>query len=901
MTDPVALLNAALEGRYRIERELGAGGMATVYLAADLKHHRNVALKVLRPDLAAVVGAERFLSEIETTAGLQHPHILPLFDSGAASGFLFYVMPFVEGESLRDRLDREKQLPVDDAVGIARKIADALDYAHERGVIHRDIKPANVLLSKRGEPLVSDFGIALAVGAAGEGRLTETGLSLGTPHYMSPEQATGDFNVGPPADIYALGCVLYEMLVGEPPYTGSTAQVILGKIVTGDPVSAMKTRSSIPLHVDAVIRKALEKLPADRFPSGDAFEKALEDPRFRHGPGLAGQVAGDRGPWKGIALAAVGVAVVLSLALGRSLLRRAPPEPVLRYGIDLAPGQELIDRYPPTFTLTPDGSSLVYVGPGQDEPQLWVKRGADEGAEPLGETSGAVSPSVSPGGDWVAFQVGAELRKVPLAGGASTYLADSLNTTVPFGATWLGDGALAYVDRTWRIRRVPATGGTSEVLWEPSLGPAEGGLGPAWLGGLPGGRALLFTLCDRSCRTVQEIWALDLESGNARRVATGGYRPLYSPTGHLLTIRGDGRIFAQSFDPGSLETSGSAVPVLEGVKLDTTAPDLALAQDGTLVMLSGGSVSTDFELVWVTRDGTASPVHQGWTFVDGDPYRSWVLSPDNRRVALRIQTQDGYDIWIEELPEGPLSRLTFREGRERRPRWTPDGRSVTFLWGPETSLDLWVKPADGTGEAELLLEAPESLAQGFYAPDGRSIVLQTDPRAGQDDGADILMFRPGEDSAAVPLLAERFDESAPAISPDSRWLAYESNETGHSEIYVRSYPDVRSGKWQISDGGGILPVWGHSGEELFYVNGSGLVAVRLETDGGFRVTGREVLFQIGETYVPRGLAGMYDVAADDQRFLMARRAETESAPSRLILVQNWFRELEERVGSGGGG
>ena len=250
--DPVSRLNAALEGRYRIEREIGEGGMATVYLADDLKHERKVALKVLKPELAAVVGAERFLAEIKTTANLQHPHILPLFDSGEADGFLFYVMPYVEGESLRQRLDREHQLPVDEAAQIAKSLAEALDYAHGRGVIHRDIKPANVLLLQ-GKPVISDFGIALAVGAAGGGRLTETGLSLGTPHYMSPEQATGDQHVGPATDIYALGCVLYEMLVGDPPYIGSTPQAVLGKIITGMPEPVTQHRKTVPANVEATV------------------------------------------------------------------------------------------------------------------------------------------------------------------------------------------------------------------------------------------------------------------------------------------------------------------------------------------------------------------------------------------------------------------------------------------------------------------------------------------------------------------------------------------------------------------------------------------------------------------------------------------------------------------------
>jgi serine/threonine-protein kinase len=322
MSDPVARLNAALEGRYTVERKLGEGGMATVYLARDLRHNRNVALKVLKPELAAVVGADRFLAEIETTANLQHPHILPLFDSGEADGFLFYVMPYVEGETLRDRVDREKQLPVDEAVRIATAVANALQHAHDRGVIHRDIKPANILMQD-GEPLVADFGIALAVGAAGGSRLTETGLSVGTPYYMSPEQATGDQTVGPASDTYALACVLYEMLVGDPPYVGSTAQAVLGKIIQGEPVSATAIRRSITANVDAAIRKALEKLPADRFTGAQDFARALADPGFRHGE-TAATAAGSGALWNPVSIAATLVSVVLAAALVWSLNRPGP-------------------------------------------------------------------------------------------------------------------------------------------------------------------------------------------------------------------------------------------------------------------------------------------------------------------------------------------------------------------------------------------------------------------------------------------------------------------------------------------------------------------------------------------------------------------------------------------------
>ena len=279
MPDPLPRLSEALADRYRLEKELGAGGMATVYLAQDLKHNRKVAVKVLRPELAAVIGAERFLSEITTTANLQHPHILPLFDSGEADGFLFYVMPYVEGETVRDRMNREKQLPVADAVRIASEVASALDYAHRHNVIHRDIKPENILLHD-GSALVADFGIALAASKAGGTRMTETGMSLGTPHYMSPEQAMGEREISARSDVYALGCVLYEMLCGEPPFMGPTAQAIIARVVTETPRSLTAQRHTIPPQVEGAVLTALEKLPADRFATAAEFAAALSSPTY---------------------------------------------------------------------------------------------------------------------------------------------------------------------------------------------------------------------------------------------------------------------------------------------------------------------------------------------------------------------------------------------------------------------------------------------------------------------------------------------------------------------------------------------------------------------------------------------------------------------------------------------
>ncbi len=350
----IGKLTEALSDRYRIERELGAGGMATVYLAEDLRHARRVAVKVLRPDLSAVLGADRFLNEIRVTANLQHPHILPLFDSGAADGLLFYVMPYVEGEALSDRIAREKQLPVEEAVRITRETASALDYAHRHGVIHRDIKPANILLQD-GTALVSDFGIALAVSNAGGARLTETGLSLGTPYYMSPEQATGDRQLDARSDVYSLGAVLYEMLTGDPPHTGSTAQAVIAAVVTEQPRDVSARRARVAPHVAEAVHKALEKLPADRFATAADFSRALEGPAAMTGRTASFRPAARASRrWMPVALGLAGVAI--RLAAGRLLL---------------APRAQAEVRTRLTFTgdasfpsVTADGHWLAYIRGG---------------------------------------------------------------------------------------------------------------------------------------------------------------------------------------------------------------------------------------------------------------------------------------------------------------------------------------------------------------------------------------------------------------------------------------------------------------------------------------------------------------------------------------------------------
>ena len=616
MSDPVTRLNAALEGRYAIERELGEGGMATVYLADDLKHERKVALKVLKPELAAVVGAERFLAEIKTTANLTHPHILPLFDSGEADSFLFYVMPYVEGETLRDRIDREKQLPVDEAVALASKVAAALQHAHEHGVIHRDIKPGNILLQD-GEPVVADFGIALAVGAAGSNRLTETGLSLGTPYYMSPEQATGDQAVGASTDTYALGSVLYEMLVGDPPYPGSTAQAVLGKIIAGKPVSATDERPSIPANVDAAVRKALEKLPADRFTSAQEFVRALGDEHFRYGELATLGADVGVGSWKRLTMAFAALAALFAIGFAWSLLGPDPPAPLARFSSPFEEGQ-----FPSPFSwgmdFTADGSALVYVGPGPsgEGTQLWIRRWANLGATPIRGTEGATRTTVlSPDAREVAFiGAGDVLRVAPLDGGPSRTLVErGFNVW-----DWTSDGFVYFQEAlapSGRLGRVPATGGGGNAV-ESVTGLLEGEFGHFFFGVLPGGKMGVFQVVRDLTGEGSEVWAIDLET-HERTFLTAGNTPRYASTGHLLFATSDRVLMARPIDPATAVFTGPAVQVAEDLVMRSLGlANYAVWESETLIYEVGGADAVAgeglFELVWVTRSGEAVPVDPRW-------------------------------------------------------------------------------------------------------------------------------------------------------------------------------------------------------------------------------------------------------------------------------------------------
>ncbi len=891
MTAAPDRLATALADRYRIERELGQGGMATVYLAEDLKHDRKVALKVLRPELAAVIGAERFLSEIKTTANLQHPHILPLFDSGEAGGFLFYVMPYVEGETVRDRLNREKQLPIADAVRITTEVASALDYAHRHGVIHRDIKPENILLHD-GSALVADFGIALAVSTAGT-RMTETGMSLGTPHYMSPEQAMGEREITARSDVYALGCVLYEMLTGDPPFTGSTAQAIVARVVTETPRPLTLQRHTIPPHVEAAVLTALEKLPADRYASAAEFAEALARPELMAAT-TAGRAAVQPAPRASRPLL-IGLAAALLLTTGAAAwgwlaYRRSVNQPASWQYVTLGDSARMNPAInAQTLALSPDGNTLVFRNERAGG-TLWIKRRGQLDPVPLPGTDNAWNPVFSPDGKSIAFIADQKLKRVDLAGGSPVTLADTAAGGYG-GVAWMDDGTLIYdMPAQVDLRRVSASGGAiSEVLHDDSK--SGGGIGfPV---ALPHSRGVLFQYCGSGCVTIG-IRVLDLKTGQQKTLLDNVVSAWYLPLGVLLYIRPDGTALAAPFDLKTLTITGAAVPVLDHVFVQASngVVPFAWSASGSAVYFPGTGAANLTRIVRVTRDGVATPLDTSWV----GHVNSMAESPDGRRLAVGDGDPTSLNIWIKQLDQGPYSRLTFGN-QDRRPVWSPDGSKIAFIRDTGATGGVFERPANGTGGDRLVARLGVRVQEVFWTHDGKWLVLRTD-NAGPGAG-DLIGVRTSGDTTPVPLVASRFSEMEPAVSPDSRWIAYTSNESGVSEIYVRPFPNTNDGRWQVSLNGGDSPVWSPDGRSLYYLRGdSRLVEARLEGGTAFGVASRQPLFD-ATNYAASGFHQSFVVEPDGKTFLFAVSAQAGvgfmAASPTLVWVDHWFTDLKQRL------
>jgi serine/threonine-protein kinase len=878
---PAERLARAVAAQYRIERELGQGGMATVYLAHDLKHDRKVALKVLRPELAAVIGAERFLSEIRTTANLQHPHILPLHDSGNADGFLYYVMPFVEGESLRDRLVREKQLPIPDAIAIAGEVGGALDYAHRHGVIHRDIKPENILLHD-GRALVADFGIALAASKAGDTRMTETGMSLGTPHYMSPEQAMGEREITPRSDIYALGAVVYEMLCGEPPFSGPTAQAIVAKVLTEAPSRLVPRRHTVPLEVEDAVLTALEKLPADRFATAAEFVHALAHGTGRSGahPARSGTRPAPRWrralPW-GIAAAATAAAAWAFAS------RTAPAEASWSY-VSFADSVPVTLRGP-ALGVSPDGRTIAYKDDRQNG-MIWIKRSGALDPIPVPGTVRGFSPVFSPDGRWIAFSADGQVRKVPVDGGPTVTLADSVGAQT-YNITWLADGSIVFTSPTGdELRRISPAGAVTVALREAAFR----GLGLVNLTPLPKASGVLFTVCTSGCVT-SALYALDFRSGKTTLLLNDVLQGWYLPGGHLLFARRDGAVLAAPFDLSRLQVTGAPAPVLDRVANNAANVMLAWSPSGTLVYLRAAAQQGEQEVVRVGRDGVAVPVDTTWVGV----FNSMTLSPDGRRLAVGAGFGSGaLSIWVKQLDRGPFSRLTFG-GLDRRPAWSPDGQLIAFIRDSGAGGNVMVHNADGSGSDRVLAHYDRQLQEVTWSPDGQWIVGRTDnSTAGAGDLVAIPVDARGR---PVPVASTPFTEINPAVSPDGHWLAYVSNETGTQEVYIKAFPDSTAPEHQISSHGGTAPRWSPDGRTIYFITGSGREAgVTVTTRPSLDVRDERQFFDVG-AYTIDAFHQSYEVTPDGKSFLYVRSRQRNpvAAGPQAVVAQNWFADLRDRL------
>ncbi len=798
MTDPARLV-AALADRYRIERELGQGGMATVYLAHDLRHDRRVAIKVLRPELAAVIGAERFLSEIRTTANLQHPHILPLHDSGEADSFLYYVMPFVEGESLRDRLSRDKQLPVHDAVRITSEVAGALDYAHRHGVIHRDIKPENILLND-GRALVADFGIALAASAAGS-RMTETGMSLGTPMYMSPEQAMGERVLGPATDVYSLGCVLYEMLVGDPPFIGSTAQAIVAKVMTEKPAAPSRQRDTIPPAVEDAVLTALEKLPADRFATAAEFAAALGGGAKLRSTTRASQraVAGP-GPWRRITIALGGMlAAALAFAVwalghapamvGPTVFDAAlPDDAAIAFGATTAStsfGTPIAN-----LSVSRDGSFAVYAARQRDSTMLWRRSLRDASARAIDGTRGGIAPRISPDGSRVAYLLGAQVMVVPVDGGDPELLLEGAD---PRMLEWVSPSSLVLIDfEGSRLSWLDPEGSQRprSIATNASLGFGH------WI---PEDRQVLSSrnfagqIFDPE---TGETWPIrsTLPDGSAGSVLAGSAFRIVD--GAYLVYMADGDLRAAPYDRAR-HLAGRSVTLVSDIRRESVgAGQFDLTADGALVYAPGADATVG-RIVRLRPGTEPEPLP-----IDSAEFQRFDLSTDRRWLAAVVATAGGQELRIHDLRNG--QRINWlRAELIRHALWSPEGRRLIVGARDSTQWRI-LSGIPTTGMPPETLYS-SGLDAAFDPVDYRS---SNAVAAMNWTSFEAIRFDPG----AEPI---RFDTIATnvrfaTLSPDQRHIMYTEESGG---LVVASYPGGGR-RWQVT-ADGAEPLWMSASEILF--------------------------------------------------------------------------------------
>ena len=891
-------------GVYEITAQIGVGGMGEVYRATDTKLKRQVAIKILPSSLATDADRlARFQREAEVLASLNHPNITGIYGLEDVDGQKALVMELVEGEDLAQRIARGA-IPIDEALPIAKQIAEALETAHEQGIIHRDLKPANIKVTPDGAVKVLDFGLAKLAFANAATRpadvtasptitspamMTGVGVLLGTAAYMSPEQAKGR-EADKRSDIWGFGCVLYEMLTGRRAFDGEDMTEVLGAVVRLEP-DWQALSANVPQPVRTLLQRCLVKDRRKRIADIAAASFVLD-----HQIGVTVRTAPE-GPlrhqslWRRVATLTAAAALVVATVAATLLWSstRKPVPVVVRTWITTSGSVAIMpagsDR---DIAITPDGSRVVYRGNNQ-----LVVRPLNQ-LEPT-VLSGLGAPRgvfISPDGQWVGFFDGEMIKKVSITGGAPILIARIAGSSVVSrGATWGSDGSIIFATNvpTAGLRRVSETGGEPTALTSPDRERGEGY--HLWPEFLPGGHAVLYTITPLGGNTSDaRVAVLDLRTGTSKVLIRGGSDARYVPTGHLL-YSAAGTLRAVPFDLRRLDLVGTPAQVLEGVATTLTgAADAAVATNGTLVYLPGvGGFSLQQTVVSIDRQGRVSALPN----LPADSYRDVRVSPDGARLALA--TQD--DVWIYDRARATFSRLTTHPASDTRPLWTPDGHRIVFRSTRAGYPELFWRPADGTGSDEpLLTRAKDSIdlrADGWSA-DGKQLLFTEVPSTFQGAIAQIAIDRPSEQKN---LVKSEFYNSFPAVSPNGRWMAYESNVSGQYEIYVQQYPELGR-RELISTGGGRLPVWSPDGKELFFssLDNRQMLTVPMQTGPTLGAGRSQVLFDV-VMQPPNGGSRRYDVAPDG-RFLMIQSSQAESGgatASNLILVQNWTEELKRLV------
>jgi serine/threonine-protein kinase len=902
----MALVTGSRLGPYEITGQIGAGGMGEVYRARDTRLKRDIALKILPESFASDPDRlARFQREAEVLASLNHPNIAAIYGLEDSTDAKALVMELIEGETLADRISRGA-IPLDEALPIARQIAEALEAAHEQKIIHRDLKPANIKVRPDGTVKVLDFGLAkLAESTAGgtsnaaalsmsptvtsPALVSGVGVLLGTAAYMSPEQAKG-LPADKRSDIWAFGCVLYEMLTGKRAFEGEDVADAIASILARDVNWSALPRLTQPA-IASLVKGCLEKDRRKRIGDIAVALFLLQESSVTSDP-PSQAVAMRRDPlWQRIPL--VGVAAVVTgtavAVVGTWMLTRSTSPRVTRLTVTPSAAASLsISGADRDLAITPDGSRLVYVG--NNSAQLFVR--PLDALEPTSLFTGAPrAPFISPDGQWVGFvDGGLGLRKVALSGGPAITVARLDGPSR--GAVWSPDDMIVFAtaNATTGLQRVPAAGGVTEVLTRPDQ--AGGEVDHFWPELLPGGHAILFTIA-ASTRdpAASQIAVLDLETKAKKVLVRGGSHAHYAAGGYLV-YTAENTLRAIAFDSSTLTTHGTPVAVAPGVLTTPSGGlDAALATDGTLAYVAGIWASAQVRtLVWVDREGHETPIP-----APPRPYQFPRLSPDGSQVISWVGDQDN-DLWRWDFNGLTLTRLTFAQQFDSYPVWTPDGRRVIFASERSGARNLFSQAADGTGPVERLTTSDHLQEPSAVSPDGkRAIFMEQSP----NNGYDILQVELGGTHQVTGLVQSPFNETNGIVSPDGRWLAYDAGDSGKNEIYVRPYPDVNTGRWQISTGGGTRPLWSRNGHELFYTAAAGdIVAVSVGGGTSWSAAPPRMVVKAGYDTIAPGLLGRdYDVSSDGRRFLMLKRGAADHDPvaPQIVVVQHFDQELKRLV------